>query len=138
MPRMSYVRRTHGTDASTWGRFRTRAPRLYGLWCMEVVMMDGESGETFRTEPGFADGGPRPNENPPPASKDFGGFGFEKPYEGDTNDWLTPPKLVRMLGEFDLDPCACPRQPCALAKNSYALPEANGLTLRWEGRVFCN
>ena len=98
------------------------------------------------TEPGFEDGGPRPagktasekHENPPPAPKSFGGFGFEKPYEGDTNDWLTPPKLVRMLGEFDLDPCACPHQPWALAKKSYTLPEQDGLRLAWEGRVFCN
>ena len=102
-----------------------------------AVTIQGDSGETFRAEPGFEGGGPRPDENPPPAPK-FGGFGFEKPYEGDTNDWLTPPKLVHMLGEFDLDPCACPRQPWQLAKKSYALPEADGLVRPWEGRVFCN
>lgn len=36
------------------------------------------------------------------------GFGHEKPGEGFTNDWYTPPKLLKMLGEFDLDPCAGP------------------------------
>ena len=66
------------------------------------------------------------------------GFGFEKPYEGDTNDWLTPPRLVRMLGEFDLDPCGCPNQPWQLAKLTYTPPAQNGLTLPWWGRVFCN
>ncbi len=66
-----------------------------------------------------------------------GGFGFERPYEGGTNDWLTPPRLVRMLGDFDLDPCACPNPPWALAKKSYTPPQ-NGLSLPWEGRVFCN
>lgn len=112
--------------------------------------MTGESGEMHGTEPGFEGGGPRSagtdtgansgekHENPPPAPKDSGGFGFEKPYEGSTNDWLTPPRLVRMLGEFDLDPCACPHQPWQLAKKSYALPEADGLVRPWEGRVFCN
>lgn len=69
--------------------------------------------------------------------KEFGGFGFEKPYEGGTNDWLTPPNLVRLLGEFDLDPCACPSQPWMLAKRQYAPPQ-NGLLLPWDGRVFCN
>jgi len=76
--------------------------------------------------------------NPPaPRKIPEGGFGFEKQYEGNTNDWLTPPKLVKMLGEFDLDPCACPNQPWQLAKKSYAPPQ-NGLLLPWEGRVFCN
>jgi hypothetical protein len=34
----------------------------------------------------------------------FGGFGFEKPLEGNTNDWLTPLELLKRLGTFDLDP----------------------------------
>lgn len=67
-----------------------------------------------------------------------GGFGFEKPHEGVTNDWLTPPSLVKMLGHFDLDPCACPVQPWKLADKNYSLPESDGLILPWEGRVFCN
>ena len=74
---------------------------------------------------------------PEEREKGIPGFGFEKPYEGDTNDWLTPPHLVRVLGEFDLDPCACRNQPWALAKKQYAPPD-DGLKLPWEGRVFCN
>jgi hypothetical protein len=42
-----------------------------------------------------------------------------------------------MLGEFDLDPCACASMPWQIAKKSYAPPQ-NGLLLPWEGRVFCN
>lgn len=95
-----------------------------------------ERAEMFRTEQYSGGGGLRPYESlPRPVIKP--GFGFERPYEGDTNDWLTPPKLVRMLGEFDLDPCGCPNQPWQLAKLTYAPPQ-NGLTLPWFGRVFCN
>lgn len=65
------------------------------------------------------------------------GFGYEKPGEGFTNDWLTPPELVRMLGHFDLDPCACPTSPWTLAEVNYAPPQ-DGLVLPWHGRVFCN
>jgi hypothetical protein len=89
-----------------------------------------------RAEEAFGGVVPRPNENLPAPLKP-GAFGFEKAREGDTNDWLTPPRLVRRLGEFDLDPCACVGQPWPLAKRSYA-PPRNGLLLPWEGRVWCN
>ena len=62
---------------------------------------------------------------------------IEKPHEGATNDWWTPPELVQSCGEFDLDPCAgVGQQP--LAKAFYCLPEADGLILPWTGRVWCN
>jgi len=66
------------------------------------------------------------------------GFGFEKPVEGNTNDWLTPPGLLARLGHFDLDPCGCPRMPWSTASMTYFLPEHDGLTEPWSGRVFCN
>lgn len=66
-----------------------------------------------------------------------GGFGFERPCEGATNDWLTPPELVRRLGHFDLDPCGCMGMPWKLADNVY-IPPQDGLALPWLGRVFCN
>ena len=55
-----------------------------------------------------------------------------------TDDWLTPPELVRSLGAFDLDPCASHYQAQPLATCEYKLPEQNGLLLPWEGRVWCN
>jgi len=55
-----------------------------------------------------------------------------------TDDWLTPPELVRSLGAFDLDPCASHYQSQPLAAREYKLPEQNGLLLPWEGRVWCN
>lgn len=66
------------------------------------------------------------------------GFGHEKPGEGATNDWLTPPKLVEMLGEFNLDPCASTEGKQNLACVNYRLPEQDGLLLPWSGRVWCN
>ena len=55
-----------------------------------------------------------------------------------TDDWLTPPELVRSLGAFDLDPCGSARQSSDLAATVYRLPEQNGLLLPWSGRVWCN
>jgi hypothetical protein len=67
-----------------------------------------------------------------------GGFGFERPVEGNTNDWLTPPELLRRLGIFDLDPCGCSGMPWPTATRTYFLPEHDGLTEPWCGRVFLN
>ena len=68
----------------------------------------------------------------------LGGFGFEKPNTGNTNDWLTPPELLQRLGTFDLDPCGCVKMPWRTATTSYFLPEHDGLTEQWMGRVWCN
>lgn len=55
-----------------------------------------------------------------------------------TDDWLTPPELIRAAGPFDLDPCAHPSQPWATAATQFCLPEQNGLLLPWSGCVWCN
>lgn len=54
-----------------------------------------------------------------------------------TVDWLTPPKLIELLGPFDLDPCASVGQPWKTAKRMIVLPE-DGLEAEWNGFVFCN
>ena len=54
-----------------------------------------------------------------------------------TNVWLTPPKLVAALGEFDLDPCSAGDMPWEIAKNKYTEKD-DGLVQDWEGRVFMN
>lgn len=46
------------------------------------------------------------------------------------SDWLTPPQLVKRLGHFSLDPCACPGMPWKLADKVYTPPE-DGLSLPW-------
>lgn len=56
-------------------------------------------------------------------------------HKGKTNTWLTPLRLVRSLGEFDLDPCGFKNHQTA--KRLFILPD-NGLTKVWEGRVWLN
>jgi hypothetical protein len=54
-----------------------------------------------------------------------------------TTSWLTPPALVRALGEFNLDPCEAIGQPWHLARHWYTEAE-DGLKQPWHGRVWCN
>lgn len=68
---------------------------------------------------------------------DKSGFQFERAVQGNTNEWLTPPSLVRALGRFELDPCAAVDQPWKLARHQYTR-EQDGLKRDWSGRVFCN
>lgn len=53
------------------------------------------------------------------------------------DEWLTPPDIIRSLGEFDLDPCAPINRPWPTANKHYTIND-NGLALPWEGRVWCN
>lgn len=52
-------------------------------------------------------------------------------------EWLTPPELVKKLGEFDLDPCSPVNPPFVHAKTNYTVIE-NGLVKKWFGRVYMN
>jgi len=54
-----------------------------------------------------------------------------------TNTWLTPPKILQALGEFDLDPCTPLIMPWQTAKHRYT-EQDNGLILPWFGRVWMN
>lgn len=60
-----------------------------------------------------------------------------KPNNGGTVHWITPPEIVRALGEFDLDPCFHPRQFYRTAKNTISLPD-DGLAAKWSGRIWLN
>lgn len=52
--------------------------------------------------------------------------------------YLTPPHILRALGEFDLDPCAAPSpRPWPTAARHIELPE-DGFAAKWEGRVWMN
>lgn len=53
------------------------------------------------------------------------------------DDWLTPPELVRALGEFDLDPCYDEPRPWPTAKVMWGRNE-DGLHREWFGFVWCN
>ncbi len=53
------------------------------------------------------------------------------------DEWLSPPPVMKPLGEFDLDPCSPVRSPWPTAKKQYTI-EDNGLIQPWEGRVWLN
>ncbi len=61
---------------------------------------------------------------------------FERIVTG-KDEWLTPPEIIKALGEFDLDPCAPVIRPWDMAKNHYTI-EDNGLSKPWHGRIWCN
>lgn len=65
------------------------------------------------------------------------GFSFERDYEKGKDEWLTPPEIIRALGQFDLDPCAPVQRPWATAKNHFTVFD-DGLSRTWTGRVWCN
>jgi len=62
-------------------------------------------------------------------------------FEGNTStgkdEWLTPPEIIKSLGEFDLDPCSPIIRPWDTAKNHFNIND-NGLIQDWFGRVWCN
>jgi hypothetical protein len=60
-----------------------------------------------------------------------------KPNNGLSNDWLTPPEIIKALGPFDLDPCAHPKQFYQTAKEMIS-PPADGLLCNWYGRIWLN
>ena len=64
---------------------------------------------------------------------------FETKYKNKAgkDEWLTPPILIKHLGEFDLDPCSPINRPWDTAKNHYTKLD-DGLAQNWQGRVFCN
>ena len=63
-------------------------------------------------------------------------IGGEKTVAG-TDVWLTPPQIIKALGEFDLDPCASLNRPWDTAKHHYTI-EDDGIASPWFGRVWCN
>ena len=77
------------------------------------------------------------------------GFGHESPYEGNTNDWITPIYIIEAFEAayfslhgitrnfFDLDPCASINQPWDCAENNYTVDD-DGLSKKWFGNVWCN
>lgn len=53
------------------------------------------------------------------------------------DEWLTPPEILRALGDFDLDPCAPRVRPWATATVHYDV-DCDGLNAPWRGRVWMN
>jgi hypothetical protein len=63
--------------------------------------------------------------------------GHHLPNEGKTNDWITPKRIIDVLGVFDLDPCVSLTQPWPTALKGYTVND-DGLKSPWFGRVYCN
>lgn len=72
------------------------------------------------------------------------GFTHEASYEGATNSWITPRKLIAQFDTlvaggrfFQLDPCACLTQPWPCAGKSFTERD-DGLVQPWAGRIWLN
>lgn len=67
------------------------------------------------------------------------GFGHEKPFEGESDDWITPKWIIDAfgIGYFDLDPCASVTQPWPCARKAFT-KEQDGLLQGWWGNVWLN
>lgn len=72
-----------------------------------------------------------------PVNSKIGGFTHDRDLVNGKEEWLTPPELIKALGNFDLDPCAPINRPWSTAKNHFTIQE-NGLIRPWTGRVWCN
>lgn len=57
---------------------------------------------------------------------------------GESDEWYTPPELLKALGEtYDLDPCSPGRQHWVPATKVY-VKQDNGLEQPWNGFIFMN
>ena len=65
------------------------------------------------------------------------GMGSHQSHAMMTDEWLTPPEIIKALGEFDLDPCSPINRPWDTAKQHFTV-EDDGYTKDWFGRVWCN
>lgn len=61
-----------------------------------------------------------------------------EPCIGQSDDWYTPPDMLKALGEhFDLDPCSPGSSHWVPADRVFTISD-NGLAQSWEGFVFMN
>lgn len=65
------------------------------------------------------------------------GIGGHQSAKMQNDEWLTPPAILELLGEFDLDPCAPIKRPWDTARWHYDKND-DGLIQIWKGRVWCN
>lgn len=69
--------------------------------------------------------------------EDYKFRGHDSRSKATTDVWLTPPSIIRALGEFDLDPCFSAPRPWATAKHHFG-EDDDGLSKEWHGRVWMN
>jgi hypothetical protein len=65
--------------------------------------------------------------------------GHHRGYQGRTDEWLTPPDIIRALGPFDLDPAAPVDRPWDTAAAHFTV-EDDGLAQTWPAgsRIWLN
>ena len=64
-------------------------------------------------------------------------WNYEKDIINGKDEWLTPPEIIKSIGEFDLDPCSPINRPWNTARNHYTKKD-DGLKKVWSGRVWLN
>lgn len=72
-----------------------------------------------------------------PPSRRLPGIGSHHSARVETDEWLTPPSFLEILGPFDLDPCSPVDRPWDTAAMHYTLAD-DGLHVPWHGRVWLN
>lgn len=65
------------------------------------------------------------------------GIGSHHSAAAKTDEWLTPPAIIRALGQFDLDPCSPVNRPWPTARRHLTIDD-DGLESPWYGRVWLN
>lgn len=63
--------------------------------------------------------------------------GHQRPYEGYSEEWLTPPSIIKALGPFDLDPCAPEERLWPTARKHFT-KKHDGLKKTWRGLAWVN
>lgn len=67
------------------------------------------------------------------------GIGAHHSANPQSDEWFTPPEILRALPRFDLDPCASVSGPMPWANvDRWYTAENDGLSLPWEGHVWLN
>lgn len=65
------------------------------------------------------------------------GIGSHQSAKMETDEWLTPPRIIEELGPFDLDPCSPIIRPWGTARHHYNV-NSDGLSKSWNGFVWMN
>ncbi len=65
------------------------------------------------------------------------GMGGHQSAKAMKDEWLTPPEILKALGDFYMDPCSPITRPWRTAAVHYTINQ-NGLICGWYGRVWCN
>ena len=65
------------------------------------------------------------------------GIGSHQSAKMKNDEWLTPPEIIKALGDFDLDPCSPVNRPWPTARAHFD-KTLDGLRLPWAGRVWLN